>query len=291
VRTDRDLTRTVRSWLEEGVTALPDRVLDDVLDQLPATRQRRAKWWWPAPRLFGMNKAVTLGIAAAAVVIVAMLGIRFLAVPGPSVGGPAQEPTPTPAVNPMALVDAPGGELAAGTYIVDDPFPVRITFDVPPGWFAEAQGQVELGVASDPGRGISLLIVDNVVVDPCDASRAQLDPPVGPSVEDLVNAISNLPGFEATDVIDITLDGFDGKQFEVTAPDGAGLCQLDGAGLGTWSTEDRTNGVGPGEVNVLRILDVDGVRLMIAGAYHPADTSADELAELQRIMDSIRLGP
>ena len=40
--TDRDVTRIVRSWLEEGVTALPDRVLDAVLDQLPATPQRRA---------------------------------------------------------------------------------------------------------------------------------------------------------------------------------------------------------------------------------------------------------
>ena len=40
--TDRDTTRIVRSWLEEGVTELPDRVLDAVLDQLPATPQRRA---------------------------------------------------------------------------------------------------------------------------------------------------------------------------------------------------------------------------------------------------------
>jgi hypothetical protein len=34
---DRDVTRTVRSWLEDGATALPDRVLDAVLDQIPAT--------------------------------------------------------------------------------------------------------------------------------------------------------------------------------------------------------------------------------------------------------------
>jgi len=35
--TDRETTRIVRSWLEEGVTALPDRVLDTVLDQVPVT--------------------------------------------------------------------------------------------------------------------------------------------------------------------------------------------------------------------------------------------------------------
>ena len=51
--TDRDVTRIVRSWLEDGATALPDRVLDTVLDQLPATPQRRA--WWPARRLREMN--------------------------------------------------------------------------------------------------------------------------------------------------------------------------------------------------------------------------------------------
>ena len=51
--TDRDVTRIVRSWLEDGATALPDRVLDNVLDQLPATSQRRA--WWPARRLREMN--------------------------------------------------------------------------------------------------------------------------------------------------------------------------------------------------------------------------------------------
>ena len=30
--TDHDVTRIVRAWLEDGVTALPDRILDSVLD-------------------------------------------------------------------------------------------------------------------------------------------------------------------------------------------------------------------------------------------------------------------
>ena len=53
MHSDRDTTRIVRSWLEEGVSALPDRVLDAVLDQVPATRQRRP--WWPARRFADMD--------------------------------------------------------------------------------------------------------------------------------------------------------------------------------------------------------------------------------------------
>ncbi len=35
--TERDVNRIVRSWMDEGVTALPEHVLDAVLDQVPAT--------------------------------------------------------------------------------------------------------------------------------------------------------------------------------------------------------------------------------------------------------------
>ena len=87
--TDRDVTRIVRSWLEDGATALPDRVLDNVLDQLPATSQRRA--WWPAWRLREMNSALKFAIAATAVVVVAIVGINLL--PGnDGVGVPRAKP-------------------------------------------------------------------------------------------------------------------------------------------------------------------------------------------------------
>ncbi len=66
---DRDTTRIVRSWLEDGVTQLPDRVLDAVLDQVPATRQRRANW--PALRFPIMNStSVRYGFAAVAILII-----------------------------------------------------------------------------------------------------------------------------------------------------------------------------------------------------------------------------
>ena len=93
--TDRDTTRIVRSWLEEGVSRLPDRVLDAVIDQLPATPQRRRTW--SAWRANQMNVYAKLLGAAAAVLVVAVVGYQF--VPGkdsPGSSQPAVSPSPTP---------------------------------------------------------------------------------------------------------------------------------------------------------------------------------------------------
>jgi len=101
--TDRETASIVRSWLEDGVTRLPDRVLDTVLDQLPATPQRRPRWaaWRPNSMSFYTKVAV----AAAAVLVVALAGYQLLPRNG-SVGGPTTGPSPTPTL------------LAQGTFVV-----------------------------------------------------------------------------------------------------------------------------------------------------------------------------
>ena len=93
--TDRDVERIVRSWMDEGVTELPDRVLDLVLDRIPATSQRRP--WWPARRFQTLNTYARFGLVAAAVVLAAAVGIGIY---GNSVGhGPESTPTPLPAAS------------------------------------------------------------------------------------------------------------------------------------------------------------------------------------------------
>lgn len=111
--TDRETTRIVRSWLEEGVTALPDRVLDTVLDQVPATPQRRS--WWPAWRSNSMNTYAKLIAAAAAVVLVAVVGYQFL----PGTGGTGGQPSIAPSPSPTLLARGTFTALAGGGYTVD----------------------------------------------------------------------------------------------------------------------------------------------------------------------------
>ena len=176
--------------------------------------------------------------------------------------------------------------LEAGAYVFGDPFPVRVTVEVPEGWTSCVYGPVEAGVCRDDESGVNFVIVDNVVSDPCDQSQPRLVPPVGPSVDDLVSAISNLEGFETTDPVDVTVDGFQGKQLELS-PEPA-FCQ---GGISTWATAQRTNGIAPGEVNLLRILDVAGTRVMVAAAHQPTRTTADELAEIRRVFDSVHVAP
>jgi hypothetical protein len=91
---DRETERIVRSWLSEGTTRLPDRVLDAVLDEVPSTPQRRA--WWPAWRFDTMSNAMRIAIAAAAVLAVALIAITILPGGRGGVGSPAATPTPSP---------------------------------------------------------------------------------------------------------------------------------------------------------------------------------------------------
>jgi hypothetical protein len=103
---DRETNRIVRSWLDEGVTQLPDHVLDAVLDQVPATPQRRSGW--SAWRSHRMNAYARVAAAAAALVIVAVLGYQFLPRSG-GVGGP--NPTIVPSPTPTLL--------ARGTFVLN----------------------------------------------------------------------------------------------------------------------------------------------------------------------------
>ncbi len=106
--TNQEFERTVRSWLQPGLTTLTDDVLDAVIDQLPATPQRRPMW--SRPRASTMGSSAKLLLATAAVIAVAVVGFGLASgrgLPNPGVGAtspsPLASPSPRTAPSPDRL--------------------------------------------------------------------------------------------------------------------------------------------------------------------------------------------
>jgi hypothetical protein len=298
VSTDRDVTRIVRSWLEEGATTLPDRVLDDVLDRVPATPQRRSNW--PARRASEMNNFARLAIAAAAVVVVAIAGYNLLprssgpgGLPTPTpTQTPTQTPTPTPVPTPTALKD---GSLEAGAYVAH-PFPapndsIGFTFNVPEGWQGAWPGAVipTAGTAGPAGAAMAFIQVTGLFSDPCHGNQAGAPTvPVGTTVDELVGAFAGQTAYDVTPATDVTLGGYSGKQMDLQLPSDVDFAACDGGAFWVWDGPPYAQG--PGNRWHLWILDVEGLRVVIL-AQDFATTSAEDQAELLAIVDSIRIEP
>jgi hypothetical protein len=283
----RDADRIIAAFLSEGPVQLADRSYEAVRDSIDRTRQRRAFGVWSVPAVSGSAR---VALVVGAILIALVAGFDFVSGLArgerPPVASPSLSPSQStsPSARALLLPNSWGTDLQPGTYRLGSGFPVPLTFDVPSGWSACSLGIVEQGVCAPPGTalqnaGVSFLIVENVVADPC--INQGLDPPVGGTVDDLAAAIAGLRGFVATTPTDITVDGHLGKEIIVTAP-AAPSCELL-----TWATANRANGVGPGEVNRLNIVDVDGARVLIAADWYPVGQSLDEPPELKRVFESV----
>jgi hypothetical protein len=293
--TDRDVNRIVRSWLEEGRTALPDRVLDSVLDQLPATPQRRAMW--PVRRLTRMNTTVRIASAAAAVAAVAVIG----AITFPRFTGSGAQPTPSPTASPVpsptpSLLPATGN-LDAGTYYYNDA--VRLTLTVPEGWSTsdgfvyKDRGSVSPAYAPGGGPGDVALFpwtISHTYGDACHWGGTLVD--AGSTVEELVNALRAQKSRVASTPSDVLLGGIPSRQIVMTTPASLDLATCDSGVVRFWPDPgpQETGGLcctKAGSVDVVYVVDVAGNRLAVVARHQP-DSLAADLAELDGIVASLR---
>jgi hypothetical protein len=304
VSTDREVTRIVRSWLEEGVTALPDRVLDTVLDQVPATRQRRARW--PARRFATMNTNAKMAMAAAAVVVLAVIGFNVIPRNGGvgDVGGQSPTPAPTATPSPTPAPTLPSaGALAPGTYRSD-----FMTYTVPAGWSSYQSWGANKNDGNPPD-GMFIAPWSNigtVYADPCHWQTTGVSNVTFPTVDALVAALVAQKRSTTASPVDVTVDGFQGKEIDLTVPlsititpggtnaegDSGMVSGCDGGVYKGWtdtSGGDRYN-QGPGQHDLLDILDVNGRTLVIDRVFYAATSAADR-AELQAIFDSMKITP
>lgn len=277
-------TRAVRSWLQVGVTRLPDRVLDRVIDEVAATRQRRHA------SSVGLFLRVT--VAAAVVVVAAIVGSGVLPITR-NVADPPPHATLAPRIS--SLLDE--GALDAGTHTVEGVFDVDVAFTVPDGWSVGDVGAAHVEILKVPpdhavrppdGMGVGFFLIDNLFFDPCAPDDRTLDPSIGPTVEDLAEGFANVPGYRASPSVATTIDGYRGLRMDLDLE--FYMCPFREVHLWTTPAGWIQSVRGEQELNTLWILDVDGVRLVI-DAYTVLGAADDGRAELESIVESIRIEP
>jgi hypothetical protein len=305
----RDTDRLIRAFLEEGRDELPDRAFDAVRARIDQTRQGVVIGPWREEQ---MSRYAMFALAAAAVVLIAVIGIQFL----PRGGGIGSQPTPTatptaaptPTASPTAVPTAsptpvadPAGRLTAGTYVAHPFGPpnraMSFTFSVPSGsWEVHGDAGQTLGLAkygSSDGLGMGFLRVSSLNGDPCNWLGTADDVAIGPTVDDLVSALPNETEYDTSEPSDVTLGGYSGKQVAVTMPTSpfsSGRPNAPGCDeqvFRIWNAEGfDIYAQGPEHRWTMWILDVEGQRVVVMkGEFANSDVGLS--AELQSIVDSI----
>ena len=237
--TSRDPEALLTAYLADGMSVLPDRVVDAVLDEVHRTRQRSVLGPWRTQPMF------KLGLAAAAVVAVVIGGSALLgafdAPPGPGAPSGSLEatqaattpPTPSPSPTP-GLPEFPGPgprvTLTNGTTYWARPFSQSMTFTMPDVTAELGPNAVAEGFTyGDGGHTMQITYVDSIVTmtihddfkidtNLCRPNGQTQEVPATPeAVGDWLHDQRNTEGLglTVTDQPDMTVDGRAAKVYDI----------------------------------------------------------------------------
>jgi len=295
----RDPDRLIRAFLDEGPDQLPDRSYDAVRSHIDRTRQRAVIGPWREPR---MSNVMRIALAAAAVVVVAFAGYNLLPEdrgpggPSPSPSpSPTAAPTPTPApTGPVALPST--GDLAPGTYYIDDRAITqakRLTLTVPAGWVT-TEGFLYKNQEAPGELMLVTWVLTHIFDDACHWDEGSIVD-VGTTVDALVGALIDQKGREASPPSDVTFAGFPARRIELAVSANLDTATCTNGNLRYWPDPGPDFGGGlccnaAGNTDVVYVVDVAGNRLVVVARHYP-DSSERDKAELQAVLDSIRIEP
>lgn len=305
--TDRKLNRALDLWLAEGHDEVNDHVLDLVEGRIRRERQRPA---WLLRRSPIMNRNLAYGVAAAAALVVAVVGWNLLprqsgpGGPGSPVPSPSAASTaaPTAAATAVPLLD---GTLSAAVYRIPLDFidsGLSVAAAVPSGWVGHPD-VIALTSSGGENNGILLTFmeVDGLFSDPCQwdldgtGSPAQAgDVTVGPTVADLVAALQANDSYPSSTPSPVSFGTFQGQEIELQLPGGDVIqaCdQREGQSVGDYfvfpggfyaqSANSRWH---------LYIVDVDGSRVVTLVSIAEGTPAAD-ITAAEAIVQSFEFTP
>lgn len=172
-----------------------------------------------------------------------------------------------------------------------------LTMTMPEGW--EAQYGIPGAIKhsdQDGELGFYFVIVDSIYADPCIGSEGEGASnliEVGPSVDDLVNALLEQPNTVASGPMDTSVGGLPARRIDLTLAEDpeTATCNVNIPGsLQIWHSEPVDKYFvlpGHGTASVY-ILDVNGERQVLLTGRNDGAT-ADDVAQMQTIIDSIRI--
>ena len=173
-----------------------------------------------------LSSLVVIGLLISACGAAAPLATNNPSATPPPSGAP---PSSTATAGPTGPRDiASTGDFAPldpGAYYIepaaaDGSTPLRVLYTIPAEGWSSFIGAFKPGEDSrDQTVQINIAVVTNLVTEGCTDHSAQ-SPPVGPTVDDLATALSELAPFELIEEpADVTLAGYSGKHLVWTVPD------------------------------------------------------------------------
>lgn len=291
--TDRPLDNRISRWLEaEAPTQLPDRVLRATFERTRRTRQEAS--WQQVLRRLQMNRMI-FGLGGAAVVVLAAVLALGLYFNSPGVGTP---PSPSPTIAPSpdptsARTSTPDAGLPLGPLTKEDNG-VTFTITIPASGWRDEDIVLFKGVevANLPEAGLLFWAwpADTefyVYRDPCRSTSTRPDTPVT-AVDDFAAALAAQASRDASEPMEVMVGGYAGKSIVLHAPLDADFFECEEHEFVSYGTEQdplTRYHQGPGQIDELWILDVDGSIVILNAMYRP-DTSADLVEEMRAIIES-----
>jgi hypothetical protein len=244
------------------------------------------------------NRRMGALVIAAAIGLVAVVVVIRAADEGAGTrpGGQPTDTTEIPTAQPIPPLS--GGALETGRYVFTSYDPGldashRITIDVADG-YAGFEGWAAIKSGTNQ-TAVSTMAIGDVYADACQWRGALLDRSAISSTDEVVAALASQKGLRVSTPTDVTLDGFAGTYMERKVPARTNLSDCDGGQFRVYLDASRGSPGGsrylvPGELQLLWILDVEGVPLVLDASLNPG-TSAQIRAELVQMVESVRIDP
>jgi hypothetical protein len=284
---DSELDQLLAEWLEDDAFVAPTTPVEAAVDFAQAHRRRRD---WLAPlRRDAMTTRATAGLRPA-VILVAVAALLILAIGGavvmgsdrdvsPTTASPTPTANPSPTPTPVAARPMPAsGALDPGQYTIEVPDSnVTVALTIGEGW---TSGDWYLMRPPSFSHSVSFWTVGNVNTDACDWGGTLPDPPIGPTVDDLLAALDAQKNTDMSRPRDVVVGGFSAQRVRMRFAQ-SDCPQADSLVMWVDPRGEPGRGLAPGEPDdTLWIVDVEGQRVVIVTSFDPSLADEEDVTEV-----------